>query len=122
MAFEDVAARMKERRRPTRAERLEAIWTGKEIEVPPLPAPIEPVAPARRTAVLVGAYAVLFAGVLVVMAGAGVLILFFTSTSAWAHRGLYVVIAIGVAIIAKSTRMFAAVEQTEPLPGARLRD
>ena len=121
MAFEDVAARMAERRKPTRGERLEAIWTGKEIEVPPLPEPIEPVAPAKRTAVLVGAYAVLILGLLVVMAGAGVLLLFLTSLSSWERRGLYFVIAIGIAIIVQATRMFAAVEQTAPLPDARLR-
>lgn len=121
MAFEDVAKRMADRRTPTRGERLHAIWTGEAPEPPPLPALPTPVTPARRTRTLVIAYVVLIAGMLVAMAGGFALVLLWSSTSYWEKRGFAVVIAVGVAIIVRATKLFAAVEATAPLPDARTR-
>jgi hypothetical protein len=121
MAFEDIAKRMADRRKPTRGERLSAFWTGEAPEPPPLPALPAPVAPARRTRALVLAYVVLLAGMLVAMAGGFGLVLLWGSTSYWEKRGFAMVIAAGVAIIVKATRLFAAVEATAPLPAARTR-
>ena len=121
MAFEDVAKRMADRRTPTRGERLHAIWTGEAPEPPPLPALPTPVAPAHRTRALVLAYVVLVAGMFVAAAGGFALVLLWGSTTYWEKRGFTVVIAAGIAIIVKATKLFATVEATAPLPGARTR-
>ena len=118
MAFEDVAKRMKNARRLTRRERIQQLWTGEAPEPPPLP---ERVAPARRTGRIILAYVVLLLGLVVAMAGGIALMLFWSSISGWELRGLVVVIAIGFALVVKSTMLFDTVEGTAPLPDARLR-
>jgi hypothetical protein len=118
MSFEEIAQRMKSQRGTSRRERLHALWTGEEPELAPLP---EPVAPARRTALLVAAYLVLALGTLVALAGSFVLLAFYRETQGM-HRLLVMVIGIGVAIVVTSTKMFERVAATQPLPGARLRD
>jgi hypothetical protein len=121
LAFDDIAKRMKAERGLTRGERLRQIWTGEEPELPPLPDAIEPVAPAARTKTLVGAYALLGLGLVVVFAGVAGLLLFWSAITRWEVRGLMFVIAIGIALIVQSTRLFTAADQTKPLPNARIR-
>jgi hypothetical protein len=54
------------------------------------------------------------------MAGAGALVIMLATLSIWNVRILIGVVAVGIGLIVKSTRMFAAVAQTAPLPDARL--
>jgi hypothetical protein len=121
VGFDDIAKRMKAERGLTRGERMRQIWTGEEPEIPPLPEPIQPVAPRARTSTLIAAYALLALGLLVAFAGAAGLVLLWSALSRWEARGLMFVIAIGIAVIVQSTRLFTAVEQTAPLPPARIR-
>jgi hypothetical protein len=121
VAFDDIAKRMKAERGLTRGERLRQIWTGEEPELPPLPDAIQPAAPAARTKTLVGAYALLGLGLVVVFAGVAGLLLFWSVISRWEVRGLMFVIAIGIALVVQSTRLFTAADQTKPLPNARVR-
>ncbi|MDB4957952.1 MAG: hypothetical protein JWO36_5521 [Myxococcales bacterium] len=118
MSFDDIASRMKDRRNLTRGEKLKAMWTGEEPELPPLP---KPVVPAKRRSVKVAAYVVMFVGLAIAMAGVFGLVLLWGSTGGWEHRGFVMVIAIGISIVVKSTKMFEAVAATAPLPDARLR-
>jgi hypothetical protein len=121
VGFEDIAKRMKAERRLTRGERVRQIWTGEEPEIPPLRDAIQPVAPAARTKTLVGAYALLALGLVVAFAGVAGLLLFWSAISRWERRGLMFVISVGIALVVQSTRLFTAVEQTDPLPDARIR-
>jgi len=121
VGFEDIAKRMKAERGLTRGERMRQIWTGEEPEIPALPDVIPPVAPAARTKTLVGAYALLALGLVVTLAGAAGLVLFWSAISRWEVRGLMFVIAAGIGLVVQSTRLFTAVEQTDPLPDARVR-
>jgi hypothetical protein len=121
VAFEDVAKRMRDQRSLTGGERLHEVWTGEEPQIPPLPDVVEPVAPAARTRTLVGAYALLVVGLLVMFVGAIALMFAWDSLSRWETRACFLVIVMGIAIIVRSTTLFDRVEQTSPLPGARLR-
>jgi hypothetical protein len=114
MAFEDIAKRMSDRRKPTRAEKLREIWTGEPAAPPPLPLPPVPVPAAQRRGHLVGAWAVMMLGLAVAMCGAFLLIVLFDSTSTGEKRGLVGVIAVGIAIIVKSTKMFDRHGLSEP--------
>jgi len=121
MGFDDIAKRMKAERGLTRGERMRQIWTGEEPELPALPEPIQPITPKARMKALLGAYSLLVLGLLVVLAGAAGLVLFWGAISRWETRGLMFGIAIGIALVVQSTRLFTAIEQTAPLPVARVR-
>ena len=120
MSFEDIARRMKDARKPTRAERLHELWTGEAPEIP-LHEPVKPAAPQARTRTLVGAYVLLALGVLVALAGALPVVLWWDHLSRWEVRGGFGVVAVGIALVVQSTRLFTAAAQTAPLPGAQLR-
>jgi hypothetical protein len=120
VSFDDIAQRMKQRRGLTRGERLQQFWTGEEPEIR-VEEPVAPVAPAARTKTLVAAYALMLLGILVMLAGAVPLVFVWDSASWLEFRGLCAVVVIGIAVLARSVRLFIAADATEPLPDARLR-
>lgn len=100
---------------------LREIWHGEQGAPPALPPLQKPVAPAQRTWVMLGAYLLLLLGIVLILTSAIVLLLWFDALSRWHARALVGVIAIGGVIVYKATTLFDGVEQTAPLPDARVR-
>lgn len=99
MAFEDVAKRISD---------------GKTATTLPQ------VTPANRTVSLVKAWVFLLVGIAVAGTAGVVTLLWYSSLGAWEVRGLVVAIGCGIALIVKSTMLFDAASNVEPLPRASL--